>query len=474
MSSAPITRLSNPEVLRRDQPAGGARVESLRGRLLQAVVALLDANGIPHCILHGHHEYPARVKSDVDCIIPAEFLPRPLAALLRENRDRLGADLVQWIQHESTAHYFVLATAVGAQWEFLAVDASSDYRRNGRVFYGGEEILSARRQERGFWVPAPAHEFGCYLVKKIAKRALSDNHGRRLTQLYYQDPSACKREIARFWRGESVSIVGRAAASGDWRVVQAHLSSLRRGILWPRTIGELWSAGRYWAADAGRRLRRWRAPTGVHVVLLGPDGSGKTSIVSALGAALAPGFRRVAGRHFAPALFRRAGASFQIRFPHSRRPRSLMASLAKAAYWALDYTLGYCVRIRPALARSTLVLFDRYLVDALVDPKRYRYGGPRSVLRLVWSLVPKPDVVIVLDAPAQVLQARKQEVLLRETERQRLAYRALAGTLPNWHIVDAALPFDQVVTAAGAVVLEFMTSRTARRLMARTASPGTA
>jgi len=413
-------------------------------------------------------EYPARVASDVDCIMPAELLPRQFATLLRANQDRLGAAVIQWIQHESTAHYFILATGgAGPRWEFLSVDVSSDYRRNGRVFYPSEEILASRRLDRGFWVPAPALEFGYYLVKKVAKGSLSDDHGRRLAQLYHQDPPRCDREIARFWRGQSVRMVGSAAASGEWGAVQELLPSLRRELLWPGTVREFWSSGLYWVADAVRRFRRWRAPTGVHVVVLGADGSGKTTLLAALGAALAPAFRRVATRHLAPSLFRVVCANPPVMLPHSRPPRSLIGSLAKAAVWLLDYTVGYYAKIRPALARSTLLLFDRYLVDALVDPRRYRYGGPRWLLRLVWTLIPKPDLVILLDAPVEVLRARKQEVSLDETERQRHAYRQLVQILPNGHVVDAAQPLDRVVMAAGTVVLEFLTSRTARRLEGR-------
>jgi len=166
----------------------------------------------------------------------------------------------------------------------------------------------------------------------------------------------------------------------------------------------------------------------------------------------------------APALFRGARANLPVTAPHSRPPRSLVGSLAKAAYWVLDYTLGYYVKIRPALARSTLVLFDRYLVDALVDPRRYRYGGPRWVLHLVWLLIPKPDLVILLDAPTEVLRARKQEVSPRDTERQRHDYRQLVEMLPNGHVVDAAQPLDRVVTAVGTVILGFLASRTLGRL----------
>ena len=465
MSSGLMANSSRTTLTRSGQPRGSPGDESSRERLLQSVVELLNANGLPYCILHGYTEYPARVASDVDCIMPAAFLPRQLATLLRAHQDRLEAAVIQSIQHESTAHYFILATdGAGARCEFLSLDVSSDYRRNGRVFYSGEEMLASRRLDRGFWVPAPAFEFGCYLVKKVAKGSLSDDHGRRLTHLYHQDPPHCDREIARFWRGARVRVLGNAAASGEWGAVQELLPSLQRELLWPRTARACWSSGRYWVADATRRFLRWRAPTGAHVVLLGPDGSGKTTIITALGTALAPAFRLVAAKHLAPALFRGAGANSPVSLPHSRGPRSLIGSLAKAAFWLLDYTVGYYATIRPALARSTLVLFDRYLLDALVDPRRYRYRGPRWLLRLVWALIPKPDLVILLDAPVEVLHARKQEVSLAETRRQRPAYRQLVERLPNGHVVDAAQPLDRVVRAAGIVVLEFLRSRTARRL----------
>jgi len=87
------------------------------GETAQSVVEVFGCER--HTVLH-----PARLQgvpgasvSDVDCIVPAEFLPCQLARLLRANRDRLGAAVVQWIQHESTAHYFVLAAdGLGAPW----------------------------------------------------------------------------------------------------------------------------------------------------------------------------------------------------------------------------------------------------------------------------------------------------------------------------------------------------------------------
>jgi thymidylate kinase len=138
-------------------------------------------------------------------------------------------------------------------------------------------------------------------------------------------------------------------------------------------------------------------------------------------------------------------------------------SVAKAVYWFLYYTPGYYLTVSPALARSTLMLNHRYLVDALVDPRRYRYGGPRWLSHLVWKLAVKPDLVILLDAPAEVIQARKQEVPLEETARQREAYRSLVGTMPNGRIADATQPIDKEVAEVNEFILRFLAARVARR-----------
>src|SRR5690349_15919526 len=164
---------------------------------------------------------------------------------------------------------------------------------------------------------------------------------------------------------------------------------------------------------------------GLHVVLLGPDGCGKTSVVRGVAERLAPAFDRVVIEHLRPGLLRPARTGTTAAEPHAMPARGMLGSLAKAGVWLADYTLGYALRVRPEMAAGSLVLYDRYSLDALVDARRYRYGGPRWLLEAVWHLAPKPHLVVLLDAPAAVLRVRKQELSLEETARQCSAYRNL-------------------------------------------------
>ena len=159
---------------------------------------------------------------------------------------------------------------------------------------------------------------------------------------------------------------------------------------------------------------------------------------------------------FPPALLRRAldRPEGPVQLPHALPPRSPLASAVRAVgYWFVYYTAGYWLSIRPALARSTLVLHDRHLLDAVVDPARYRYSGPGWLLRQIWRLIPKADLVILLDAPTEVLQSRKQEVPPEVTVRQRDAYRALVGGLKNGRVVNTARPLNEAVDEVTGLIL---------------------
>ena len=68
--------------------------------------------------------------------------------------------------------------------------------------------------------------------------------------------------------------------------------------------------------------------------------------------------------------------------------------------------------------------------------------------------------MFLLDAPAEVLQSRKQEVPIEETERQREAFLTLVNSLREGHVVDASRPAEEVTASIVRTVLEYLTTRT--------------
>jgi thymidylate kinase len=432
------------------------------GRLLAAIFATLDRAGIGYCVLHGYDDFPRWPGSDVDCIIDSQVPVGRVAELLARSGPAIGAEVIR-----CKGSHIVLARREerGARF-FLTLDLSADCALDDVVYCDGDELIESRRRRECFWIPAARLEFGCYLALSVAKGRLDGERAGRLGRLFREDAAGCEAQAARLSGRRSAGLIVAAARSGDWRPVRQCLPQLRTEL---RRRAMARRPARF---VAGRlrgllhRARRALRPDGVYVAVLGPDGAGKSSLIEALETNLGGAFAGSVCYGFTPALIHhlRHGPYRENSAPHALPPRSALGSVARAlGYWLPYYTLSYPVR-HLDLARSRLVLADRHLADALVDPKRYRYGGPMWLVRLIWRVVPKPDLVVLLDAPAEVLQARKRDVPFEETARQRRDYLALVRGMPNGHVVDAAQPLEHVAAEVGDLILRQLRAGTERRL----------
>jgi thymidylate kinase len=411
------------------------------------------------CILHGYTDYPEIISSDVDAIFAR---PAEIPQLLTEHH---VAKVVQVLQHETTAFSYTLYRKNSSKPSLIQLDVSTDYRRNGRIFFRGEEFFQTDRSFKFFKVPEIELEFAYYLVKKVAKGELSAAQSQRLSELYNLAPAQCQVQMMRFFPAAETQLIAHAAHNQDWEPVQSQMPQLRQSMLGKVGREHPLKVCKYWLGDLTRKISRILQPTGLMVVFLGADGSGKSTVIDRVQANLAPAFRRNQYIHLRPRLGIAADAqSTPVIDPHGQPPRNGLTSILKLIYFLFDYGVGYIVKIYPQLVRSTLVIFDRYYHDLLVDPKRFRYGGPMWLARLLGSLVPKPDLWILLDAPADVLQGRKQEVTFEETLRQREAYLNLITQLPNGYIVDASESIDTVTTRVSEIILDYLSDRTSTRL----------
>lgn len=439
-----------------------------RADVLPRLFAHLDAADIPYCVLGDTRDLcrQSTVDGDIDIAVdPAalDTLPQILAGFCEQE----GLRLVQCWQHEVTAFHYVLARReTDGTLGLLSLDICSDFVRNGRPFLtaahlvdGRQRALDAEAADRGFYVPAPARAFIYYLLKRVDKEVLEAAHGEYLSAVAGEDPEGAAREIERFWSGDQAGALLRAVPSGRWNEVRARLPELRAAM-----HRALPSKRVLLGAELARGLRRLRRPTGLFVVFLGPDGSGKSSVIDTLIRRGVPAFRRIHYTHFRPRLGLPKGDGAPTTRPHGKRARRRLASVIKLGYYVADYLAGYVAQIRPRLSFSTLVIFDRYYHDILVDPQRYRYGGPVTLAQTLRHLVPSPDLVILLDAPAEVVHARKQEVPLAETVRARQEYLSLINSLPQGRVVDASRPLEQVVAAVEDAILQRAAEMTRRRV----------
>jgi len=225
-----------------------------------------------------------------------------------------------------------------------------------------------------------------------------------------------------------------------------------------RPLGTALALQRFFVREVVLRVH----PPGFTVVLLGPDGSGKSTVASELAVGAQGLFNSVSRLHLRPCILRGIvkGVVEAVSDPHGSPPRGVLASWAKIAFFLIDYWLGYILRRASTLAKGSLVLWDRHLLDMVVDPARARYGGGAGAVRLASMLIPQPDAVVVLDVPQEVVFGRKREVSPMEFDRQRAAYAQLARSHPRGVLVDGTPPPDVIATdVIGTIVRAMSQSR---------------
>jgi thymidylate kinase len=240
------------------------------------------------------------------------------------------------------------------------------------------------------------------------------------------------------------------------------------------------------------------ATAGFSAALIGADGAGKTTVARALERSSSlrikyfyMGSNPEAASHSLPttrllrAIQRRFGDEADRRGPPdpSRVAAKPKGSLRRALR-SLKSALGLCQRLseegyRLAIARwfrsrGYIVLYDRhffadyYAHDIASQGEVPRARRIHGYVLAHW--VARPDLTIVLDAPAELLFARKGEGTPELLEQRRREYLDLAEREPCVAIVDASQPSERVVSQVERLLRDFAPAARAAQHLARLGS----
>lgn len=217
-----------------------------------------------------------------------------------------------------------------------------------------------------------------------------------------------------------------AASSGDWAALEGRREELRAALA---RRGQIATAmRRTWRSTMRRSTKLQRAVLrpGRRIALLGPDGAGKTSTIDALIASGVVDSSVYLG--VAP-----AGLSQRSSMPGVAMLRTIRRL---SGAW-----LTASLRRR----RGRSVALDRHPLEATIGPPTAK-RTTRLRRRILAHVLPRPELVVVLMAPAEVLHDRKPEHALDEVVARRSRYLELARR-HGYPVIDTTGEQADVVVA---------------------------
>jgi thymidylate kinase len=227
---------------------------------------------------------------------------------------------------------------------------------------------------------------------------------------------------------------------------------------------------------------------GVTVAFVGPDGAGKSTVTAGLAEAGLPrpvkviymgvnlaasslmlpttrlllaAKRARGGRPDLVATTRRDGEQAPpagtATVPRARsRAGTAVRDGVRLGVWITEEWLRQLVATAYSL-RGYIVVFDRHFLADYYHADVQNAQTGRSRLRRFhgWMLrrgYPKPDLMIMLDVPAERMHARKPETTVPWLEQRRLQYLELADVVPQFVVLDGDRPLEVVVSEAADLI----------------------
>jgi thymidylate kinase len=423
--------------------------------LLHAIFDGFDAAAIRYLVLRNYDGLPAvrRAGGDVDLLICPNHIDRA-ADLVRD----IAAAQKLWVYQDFTGAGWrqmrIGAVNTDEQSAFLLqLDLKCGEQWLGLPTFDVNGVLDRRRPHELFYIPHPLDEallawFGALLHNGRGKGSVSAELVRAVKEHTVLATDILSDTFGATAGRELVD----AFVRGDVAASETQVTALRRR-LGERTLTGSATRRRAFASNISRALS-WRLDAnryGLTIALVGPDGCGKSTIASHLMPLLEAAFLTAPPRrlHLRPGLlpplakllrpwrWGEGGTSAAVTDPHAKAPSGPLGSVARLLYYTGDYVAGHLLDVGPfARWRRSVVVYERYFYDLVVDPKRLRMAPPPGWTKALMNVVPSPDLLIALQAPASEIHERKPELSLDEIQRQLVAYSRIASAHENGHCVD--------------------------------------
>lgn len=441
---------------------------------LLALFRALDEEHVVWAVMRGWERLPDWTRYDIDILVARSDRQRVIDLVKSEGK-RFG-----W--HTYGVLRLGLMDSIWMVWEgtegqsYLRIDIETGNSYRGIEIHESQAYLPERVRESisggGLWRMPDGYAGAAVLLKQLAVAHGLDSERRRQQVLHGLADPRFEKIVRSAIKDELVSdqVIG-ALRKSDWETVEKLGGQVRR-CLFRLTPERIFRTMVYVCERVRSLLKPYLR---MLIVLVGPDGCGKTTIADAI-------VERFNGRPFQELLrvhmlfgvprmrtlkalaFRLIGKRLppqKVNVPGTRhcgmqRPHSRSRAMMYVTYYGLGMLCG---RLKLFFWRTQggLVLADRFYQDYYY--MRGYMNCPAWYVRLFEVFAPKPDLIISLERPAEDIYRQKPELDIAEIQREQALICRYIAPRKNARIIDASQGVEQTIRKVNAEIEKWIASR---------------
>lgn len=436
---------------------------------IQDFFKILKNSTIEYAVLHHGDDLEKAVSSDVDIVLNEDPRLRFIPQLVKFAKES-NFTVCQQLYYEVYRGYYLILSPDEHPGEFLHIDCIFDPYGISRYYVPTTFFMKNLDNACGIYQVSKINQTLYLLIKRIIKRSVSTENLNELKMLSDHEAKMLLKNWENTFGPDYLTDVNHLLRTDSAEEANMIAQSIHEPVIRQYNRRHPFRLAFHLCFDLYRKFIRFVRPTGFFIVVLGPDGSGKSTITSELRRQLDRGFRATQQFHWRPGLLPKLSRSNNSdnaetidNTPAEKSKYGFTISLVRFAYYWLDFVLGYWLKLYPEKAQTTLIIGERYFPDVLVHPSRYGFSLPQWLMRLASKLVPKPDLVILLQDDPETIYKRKAELPVEVISRQISEYELEASHWGESVIIRTDKPAESVACAISDIIIDKCSQRTYKR-----------
>lgn len=421
--------------------------------LIKKIISKLNNEKVPYVILRNYEGLPEYVGNDIDLLVSEEYMDQ-FSDLIYE----IGLNEGWYLKSKQKRYAFrslILFHGENIN-DTLKIDVWAPITWKGLTWIDSDFIFKNRiLYSKGFYVLPNGSEAAVLVLKEILQSGtFREKYFDRIKQFSIEDSENFIAVLKKYFDEDLINDLLSDCNNGNWDEIKKKTGKYRNNLILKSIKREhLKVFFKLIKFATGHLKEKSWSKEYLFVSLIGPDGSGKTTSSRNLKSSLNELFVKNYYFHghygFFPELknlvpgkkYKKIGKNYEKNL-NSNSPKTPLAVIL-VLYYSLEYLLGYHYLKIKNRNKRTLMLFDRYFYDYLIQPGPFQMDN--SLIRILFKIVPSPDIVIFLKSPADLVYKRKPELEVSEIQRQLDICQEIIDLMHFSYKVDNSKPLDEVM-----------------------------